>query len=693
MVRPAVELWTWFLVSGLIEVFMSGISTGYIDSCARGLGGKQLSIQFPWENTQFEQFLSRKPRPIIKPPDWVTEPFDDVLDSAGRDNLPKPTRLNKFNIRRHMSDVSWVASENRRLNLALQCWKVIVLDSTTNTELGRVLTQCIELGRGDDYVWQVLVDAFSGKAAATLKSRAASLLAFGRWRRSLTFGSSASIFPISEELAYEYVCELRCMKAAPSKSKRFLEALGFAKGLVGAKVDEVLSSSRVKGAASGTSASPPKKKSPFTVEQLLVLERIAMYGQGQDAIFSGYICFLVHCRLRWSDGQHCIQEPVLDVHEDRGFIEAALYHHKTARKRRTHVLRLLPVAGVIPGVSGQNWAVHWLQKRLESNLRGSMRQPMMPSPCPDGTWAQQPLTSSEANLWLRELLGPWTEGPLKDLATHSAKATVLAWLAKANVDIALRRLAGYHVTPGDKSALEYSRDAAAPVLRQIEAAIISIRAGIFNPDVPRSQRWSGAYTLDEAVKHAASILKSHVKPQKRKRVSSSALLKFDLNTTLDEEPQPDGASLGEELPSFHDDVTLAELKELTLKQLESQQIVSELENASDVSDTHESVESSTDCDSGSDDADRQVLINGEKNAKDLVAPSDLASKICFRHVKSQKLHFVERSNGDVRIFRCGRKCNENYERLETVPAFAARGCMSCFGWNDKKSEVSDPESD
>ena len=247
-----------------------------------------------------------------------------------------------------MSEVSWAASENHRLNLALQCWKVIVLDSTSNTDLGRLLMQCIEHGKSDDYIWQVINDAFSSRAAATLKSRAASLLAFGRWKRSFSWGASESIFPITEEMAYEYLCELRAMKAAPTKGRRFLvlEAVGFAKGLIGAKVDEVLSSARVKGAAAGTSTSPPKKKCPLSVEQLIILERIAILGHGQDAIFAGYLCFLVHCRLRWSDGQHCIQEPVLDVYNDKGFLEAALYHHKTANKRRSKVVRLLPVAAV-----------------------------------------------------------------------------------------------------------------------------------------------------------------------------------------------------------------------------------------------------------------------------------------------------------------------------------------------------------
>ena len=93
-------------------------------------------------------------------------------------------------------------------------------------------------------------------------------------------------------------------------------------------------------------------------------------------------------------------------------------------------------------------------------------------------------------------------------------------MSKANVEISLRRLAGYHICPGDKSALEYSRDAAAPVLRQIEAIFIAVRANLFRPDLPRSQRWFGARTLEDAVKIAS--LKPH-----RHDVECSACSQFD----------------------------------------------------------------------------------------------------------------------------------------------------------------------
>ena len=115
---------------------------------------------------------------------------------------------------------------------------------------------------------------------------------------------------------------------------------------------------------------------------------MATFCKGQEAIFAGYVCFIIHCRLRWSDGQHCINEPTLDIDPSsgRGFLEAALYHHKTANKQRAHVVRLLPVAAVIPGLTGYNWAEHWLKKRSDMDMKGSMRQPMMPAPMSDGKW-------------------------------------------------------------------------------------------------------------------------------------------------------------------------------------------------------------------------------------------------------------------------------------------------------------------
>lgn len=185
-----------------------------------------------------------------------------------------------------------------------------MLDSTQHTDLGRLLMQCIEHGRSEDYIWQVVSDTFCNKATATLRARSASLLAFGRWKKTAIGMDHQGIFPISEVMAYDYLCDLRRLRAAPSKGKRFLEAVGFSKGLLGASVDEVLKSARVKGVATCGNSTVPVKKIPLTVQQLIFLEKLAMIGHGQESVFAGYICFIVHCRLRWSAGQHCIKEPV-----------------------------------------------------------------------------------------------------------------------------------------------------------------------------------------------------------------------------------------------------------------------------------------------------------------------------------------------------------------------------------------------
>ena len=142
------------------------------------------------------------------------------------------------------------------------------MDSTSFTDLGKILMHSIELGKSEDYVWQVVRDAFANEFTATLKSRSASFLAFGRWKKTALDGPSSGIFPVTEAMAYDYLHDLCRMNAAPSKGKRFLEALGFSKGLLGADVDSILNSARVRGAAMAGKWNAVKKKAPLTVEQV-----------------------------------------------------------------------------------------------------------------------------------------------------------------------------------------------------------------------------------------------------------------------------------------------------------------------------------------------------------------------------------------------------------------------------------------
>eukprot|EP00435_Cladocopium_sp_Y103_P051099 s684_g15.t1 len=237
------------------------------------------------------------------------------------------------------------------------------------------------------------------------------------------------------------------------------------------------------------------------------------------------------------------------------------------------------------------------------------------------------------------------------------------------------------------------RDAASPVLRQIEAIYIAIKAHLFSPDETRAKRWSEVQTLEDAVKLVASS--SHLQSFSGGRLFAFSSMSADVaedDSHVDHAFQdvPDSGDVlpGDVLPGFGDDTTLLELRDHALRDMHGVGQADFETCASDISVSSDSSDSVVETDSDSDDADRQVELNGHKNARGLIAPSDLASKECFQHVKSRKLHLVARSLFSSKFFKCGRKCNDNYQRLSEVPAFAAHGCMTCFGWSQKPTSDS-----
>ena len=165
---------------------------------------------------------------------------------------------------------------------------------------------------------------------------------------------------MSESSVYAYLSHLRREGAPRSRLGRLLEAIGFSKTLVG-DVDEILRSPRVRGACAKSEPVPIRKKSPLEVEEVVFLEKLAADPLGSnDCIVAGFVCFVLHCRLRWSDAMCALREPSLDLKDGRGFLDAELYSHKTIAAMQ---FRLLPVVGVLPGLSGLVWAEGWLACR------------------------------------------------------------------------------------------------------------------------------------------------------------------------------------------------------------------------------------------------------------------------------------------------------------------------------------------
>jgi len=96
------------------------------------------------------------------------------------------------------------------------------------------------------------------------------------------------------------------------------------------------------------------------------------------------------------------------------------------------------------------------------------------------------MTTTSGSELLRELLLRPEDGAPESFGTHSAKSTVLSWAAKCGIGKGTRRLLGGHAAQKDFSMLEYSRDALAEPLREVQRMFARIRAKTFLPDATRS---------------------------------------------------------------------------------------------------------------------------------------------------------------------------------------------------------------
>ena len=259
---------------------------------------------------------------------------------------------------------------------------------------------------------------------------------------------------------------------------------------------------------------------------------------------------------------------------------------------------------------------------------------------------------------------------MKNIATHSAKTTVLSWMSKANVPISLRRLAGYHVKPGDKSALEYSRDAQSPVLHQIEAIYIAIKSGRFCPDAMPSQRWVGCNSLQTAMEATAGDVSSPTPPFKSDatvvEIDDTDIegVELDLETAAELVSKKfDECFARARQREWNDDTTLRELVPVAFHS-------SDVDLQVDQSESGEDISSSSPSSSSGDD--RRMQFDGDANARHLVAPSDLARLECYVHFKSGKLLFFFFLVSRTRHHSCAGHCftirsHCNFFRNATIP--------------------------
>ena len=267
------------------------------------LGARKKRPLLPWEQegSLLRRVLGDGPSSYKFPkPAWPDEKLlseDNLstcsaLDIASEFSLASASVVQasaKSWLSRSVKCKAWQDARSEARTAVLQSWKVLVVASGESTKLGKTI--CADSGSDEQVVFDSIRDAFAGKAVSTLKSRANALLCYMRWKSAGIKGSSMRVFPLAEAEAYAYICHLRREGAPKSRLAGFFQAVGFSKGLLGAEVDAILSSPRVKGACSNTEPHVVSKKSPLAVEEVVLLERLAFQSRGQDGIIAGFVCF------------------------------------------------------------------------------------------------------------------------------------------------------------------------------------------------------------------------------------------------------------------------------------------------------------------------------------------------------------------------------------------------------------------
>ena len=180
---------------------------------------------------------------------------------------------------------------------------------------------------------------------------------------------------------------------------------------------------------------PLTQARPLRVEEVRALESLVLEPTCPVlGVMAGFFLFCVYNCLRFSDAQNA-ESLGLDSAVDLVVLHSGMQQDKTATtadKRTT----LLPLVCLGNGLMDEPWATAWLMLMHDQNQKWEEdRGYLLPAYNElSGSWAKRRMTSGEGTLWLRECLAARDIDMLDDIkrpTTHSCKATVLSWLAKA----------------------------------------------------------------------------------------------------------------------------------------------------------------------------------------------------------------------------------------------------------------------
>ena len=459
--------------------------------------------KFPWESQSLPGFiLGTAPRMpwLWRPPDVVLPPWperDLVVKQAVDGNVQGVKRK-----RAYESVVNGLSDDSLAVQIA-KWLEILELALTCSTVGQQVATEC-ERGPGGPEAAELLRDVFASRSTRTLSTRACAILLYLKWvAKNAPTGSRP--FPYQEALVYRYLRWMASSGAAPTRGSSFLKAVNFTVHVLGFHIqDGMMQSARIIGCAHRLflTKRPLCQKDALTVAMVSVLELASCVCRlARARALAGYCCFLLYGRLRVSDGGRI--KDVVDTTAigpdglERGFLEARALATKTGTTKEKKTT-FLPVVLSVESLTGTSWWRNFLAARSELGM-----PPITSALAEDGEFVpllssaddpshRSPVGSDEVSGFLALLMNcaGFPKDAYRNTASHSLKATLLSWCAKAGSSLTDRQLLGYHVVSGQYSALNYGRDNLSGPMECLGRVFSSVSSGHLRPDKPRGDRWA-----------------------------------------------------------------------------------------------------------------------------------------------------------------------------------------------------------
>ena len=648
-------------------------------------GALPSDLSFPWESGVLADIFGKDS--AMKLPECVgygdqhLQPLSNATGSSGskQDAVELPQGAKYLKAVQSIKDIPYFEGKAQKLELACGLWMDILSIDWTASEVGGYLAPALLRDATGGEAVEILRASFGVKSPSTLLKRAGAFKRYIQWHGKNGFGTvhSCEPLPLQEAAVWEYFLFLRTARIEKRRGytvpSSFLESVRFAKFTVGLKdTDEVLASRRLLGfsALERRDKGPSCQAPGLEVEHVRRLHEV-LNAADNDIDRLGAGCFLIclYSRARWSDVRYIDH---VEIHEGRhGTLTLFTLEHKTASvglRREQYMPLVVPWEGIV----NENWIQTFLEvyEKCGLNILKRPLGPLLPAPKATGHFCARPLSTSEAASWLRGLLEGTSN--FEFMRSHSLKASLLIWSAKAGFDKETRAVLGHHSSAVQGSDVVYSRHLQVRALRKLSMLLRRVRIGL---DVEDDQMREFGVLQTPAMGTPVPCT-----PGVMKQVDPPGLVVSESGIT-----QPASQALEVAFEEAQQIEELQSVKEeaLDLADVEShagdvslfplsvvQHGLVEIESSSGSSSESSSLESS-------DEEERPPpTFQKPRYSEDVPADRDF-----YRHFKSGILHSCPVGKS---VAACKVAINSNYKLMERVMTVRYAKCIRCFPVNNSR---------